>query len=371
MPTLTIQLPGLAPVSHVLKDETITIGRMKGNTIVIEDSSISLMHAKITRKNGEFYLKDLNSTNGTIVNGQPITEARLRDLDRIRFADISGHFSAEAPASEAVSQNAAPSAQSLRPPAQIAGLPPGLGNPNAPLAANAQPDSVVKSSEVPSGRSANRGRGLRIFGALIGATAALGVISFLGWRIFEINSEKWGRPVRPDQTVAHARDLRPIPEQYGPAKDSPQITGQPRPRSVDDLIRALKSDDAAERRSAAAALHSLGPESKAASASLREALKDTDPEVQMWAALALVGNQSYDKAAIPILVQVLQNDNAVLRQVACLSLGLIPYDEGEKERVIPALAEAAGKDANEDVRKAAQSALGIIAPDLVEKTAAK
>ena len=96
MPTLTIQLPGLAPVSHVLKDETITIGRMKGNTIVIEDSSISLMHAKITGKNGEFYLKDLNSTNGTVVNGQPITEARLRDLDRIRFADISGQFLAEA-----------------------------------------------------------------------------------------------------------------------------------------------------------------------------------------------------------------------------------------------------------------------------------
>src|ERR1043165_1962765 len=89
MPTLTIQLPGLAPVSHVLKDETITIGRMKGNTIVIEDSSISLMHAKITRKNGDFLLKDLNSTNATIVNGQPIGEVKLRDQDRVRFADIT------------------------------------------------------------------------------------------------------------------------------------------------------------------------------------------------------------------------------------------------------------------------------------------
>src|SRR5262245_35835518 len=96
MPTLTIQLPGLAPVSHVLKDETITIGRMKFNTIVIDDSSIAWMPASITRKNGEFFLKDLNTTIGTVLNGQPITEARLRDFDRIRFADISGHFSAEA-----------------------------------------------------------------------------------------------------------------------------------------------------------------------------------------------------------------------------------------------------------------------------------
>src|SRR5215467_14989216 len=99
MPSLTVQLPGLPPVSHVLKDETITVGRMKGNTIVIEDSSISLMHAKITRKNGDFVLKDLNSTNGTSVNGQPIGEVRLRDLDRVRFAEISCQFSADAPVS--------------------------------------------------------------------------------------------------------------------------------------------------------------------------------------------------------------------------------------------------------------------------------
>src|SRR3954466_10173128 len=96
MPTLTIQLPGQPPVSHVLKDETITIGRLKGNTIVIEDSSISLMHAKITRKDGQFFLKDLNSTNGTIVNGQPVGEVKLCDLDRVRFAEITCQFLADA-----------------------------------------------------------------------------------------------------------------------------------------------------------------------------------------------------------------------------------------------------------------------------------
>src|SRR5437868_8017886 len=98
MPTLTIQLPGFPAVSHVLKDDTITVGRMKGNTIVIEDASISLMHARITRKDGMFYLKDLNSTNGTVVNGQPISEAKLHDLDRVRFADVAGQFLAEAAA---------------------------------------------------------------------------------------------------------------------------------------------------------------------------------------------------------------------------------------------------------------------------------
>src|SRR6516225_10233395 len=213
MSTLSIQLPGLPPVSHVLKDETITIGRMKGNTIVIEDSSISLMHARITRKNGEFYLKDLNSTNGTVVNGQPITEARLRDLDRIRFADISSQFSAEATPGDATAQPSVAVAgiQPSAAPAYLAGLPPGPGPlvPALPPITSLAP--TTKTAEAPSARPAPRGRRVRIFGTLVGATAALGVVSFLGWKAFEINSEKWGRTGRIDQTIALAHDCGPLP----------------------------------------------------------------------------------------------------------------------------------------------------------------
>src|SRR5215471_10507686 len=92
MPTLTIQLPGMPPVFHVLKDETVTIGRMKGNTVVIDDGSISLCHAKVTRLNGDYVLKDLNSTNGTKVNGQSVTEAKLQDRDQVKFAEVSAQF---------------------------------------------------------------------------------------------------------------------------------------------------------------------------------------------------------------------------------------------------------------------------------------
>src|SRR5438045_5311946 len=95
MPTLLVQLPGLPPVSHLIRDEATTIGRMKSNSIVIDDSSISLMHAKITRKNGEYYLKDLNSTNGTRVNGQMVGEAKLKDQDHVRFAEVSTEYLAE------------------------------------------------------------------------------------------------------------------------------------------------------------------------------------------------------------------------------------------------------------------------------------
>src|SRR6476469_4942789 len=119
MPKLTIQLPGQPPVFHVLKDETITIGRMKSNTIVIEDGSISLMHAKITRKDGQFFLKDLNSTNGTIVNGQPIGEVRLRDQDRVRFAEITTQFVADAELTAAAANSTIPNNATVSAPAPI------------------------------------------------------------------------------------------------------------------------------------------------------------------------------------------------------------------------------------------------------------
>jgi HEAT repeat protein len=136
-------------------------------------------------------------------------------------------------------------------------------------------------------------------------------------------------------------------------------------QGLPDLKNAIKAADPAERRRAAAALHSLGSGAKDAVPDLRTALNDSDPEVRMWSALALISNKSYDKATIPILVQVLHHENPTLRQVACLSLALIPYEDDEKGNVVPALVESANKDDDEEVRKSAISALKIIAPEVV------
>jgi hypothetical protein len=363
MPTLTIQLPGLPPVSHVLKDETITIGRMKSNTIVIEGTSISLMHAKITRKNGEFYLKDLNSTNGTIVNGQPVGEVRLRDLDRVRFADISSQFMAEA---EAAAQPAVATAAPQPPPRSPSPLPMTVPAPAPHPAIMPRPSFGIA-------------RLLPRLGPYLGGLAALAVVSFLGWKFLHLNTAS--ATTKNEPVLAAATGSRPAPELSRPnANPDSTVSGKPNLQSpepatpaeetVSHLAAALKAADPLERRRAAETLHSLGPKAKVASAALREALEDPEQEVRMWAALTLISNQSYDKAAIPVLVKVLQHENAVLRQVACLSLGLIPYEAAEKDLVVPALAETAGKDADEEVRKAALSALSIIAPDIAGKTAA-
>jgi predicted component of type VI protein secretion system len=52
---------------------TVSIGRDPGNAVVINDSQISRLHARITPQGGLMILEDLGSTNGTTVNGLRIT----------------------------------------------------------------------------------------------------------------------------------------------------------------------------------------------------------------------------------------------------------------------------------------------------------
>jgi pSer/pThr/pTyr-binding forkhead associated (FHA) protein len=60
----------------------VTIGREEGNTIQLNDERISRFHIKIQEDNSKFILTDLESTNGTKVNGD---EIRLRIL---RYGDL-------------------------------------------------------------------------------------------------------------------------------------------------------------------------------------------------------------------------------------------------------------------------------------------
>jgi pSer/pThr/pTyr-binding forkhead associated (FHA) protein len=90
--------------AHELTEELITIGRAPDNLIVIDDPSVSGRHAEI-RLSGEIYhLKDLGSTNGTRVNGIPITETALRFDDRIRFGAIDARFEPDTRGSQPLPQ---------------------------------------------------------------------------------------------------------------------------------------------------------------------------------------------------------------------------------------------------------------------------
>ncbi len=63
----------------------ITIGREEGNRLLLNDERISRFHAKVQAEEGEILLTDLESTNGTRVNGHVVSIRRLRAGDRIHM----------------------------------------------------------------------------------------------------------------------------------------------------------------------------------------------------------------------------------------------------------------------------------------------
>ncbi len=78
---------------YILTAHTTTIGRSAENSITIPDTTISQIHAQITFENDIYYIEDLNSTNGTLLNGKRIQEkSRLKDKDFIQFGISSARF---------------------------------------------------------------------------------------------------------------------------------------------------------------------------------------------------------------------------------------------------------------------------------------
>src|ERR1700738_3361237 len=63
----------------------ITIGREEGTVLRLNDERVSRFHAKIQQDNGDIILTDLESTNGTRVNGHVVQIRRLRAGDRIHL----------------------------------------------------------------------------------------------------------------------------------------------------------------------------------------------------------------------------------------------------------------------------------------------
>lgn len=63
----------------------LVIGRASNATIRLNDDGISRRHARIVQEGGALFIEDLQSANGTVVNGAPISRQRLEDGDKIRL----------------------------------------------------------------------------------------------------------------------------------------------------------------------------------------------------------------------------------------------------------------------------------------------
>jgi hypothetical protein len=76
----------------------ITIGRSAEADVRIEDRFASGVHARVYGRGAGYYVEDMNSTNGTFLNGQTLEgEAPLSDLDEVRIGDTEFRFELEVP----------------------------------------------------------------------------------------------------------------------------------------------------------------------------------------------------------------------------------------------------------------------------------
>ena len=74
-----------------------TIGRSARNDLCVEDPFASRLHAEVRRRGDSFWISDLGSANGTIINGAPLTVAvQLHDRDTIRIGETEIEYSERA-----------------------------------------------------------------------------------------------------------------------------------------------------------------------------------------------------------------------------------------------------------------------------------
>jgi pSer/pThr/pTyr-binding forkhead associated (FHA) protein len=124
MPKLILTTAAQGEVAYEFAECSITIGRATHNMIMIDDPSVSNRHAQLELTGETYRLKDLDSTNGTKVNGVPITETALRFEDRIRFGAIEARFEPDVRGSQPLPQLE----QIETAPADASAAPAGFGN---------------------------------------------------------------------------------------------------------------------------------------------------------------------------------------------------------------------------------------------------
>lgn len=76
----------------IVRRALITIGRALDNDVIIDSAEVSRHHARIEVRSGEYHIIDLDSTNGTAVNGRPANNTRLAHGDKVTFGTVALEF---------------------------------------------------------------------------------------------------------------------------------------------------------------------------------------------------------------------------------------------------------------------------------------
>lgn len=102
MPKLVVLSEGLPTRTYELNSEKTTIGRVDDNSFHLAEASVSSHHCEILLQGGDVVVRDLNSTNGTFVNGNRVDgESVLKPGQILRLGQIDLRLEngASAPAS--------------------------------------------------------------------------------------------------------------------------------------------------------------------------------------------------------------------------------------------------------------------------------
>ncbi|MEM9398758.1 MAG: FHA domain-containing protein [Verrucomicrobiota bacterium] len=116
MPRLILQTHEFAGQTFELNDPKISIGRTPDNQIDIADASISSYHGELRLEGGDYKLVDFNSTNGTRINDERISEAILRNNDIVMLGNVMIRYESE----NVLSAPPAPEQQTASPPVGVA-----------------------------------------------------------------------------------------------------------------------------------------------------------------------------------------------------------------------------------------------------------
>jgi hypothetical protein len=97
MAKLILSMDGLVLKEIPLTKERLTIGRKAHNDIQIDNLAVSGEHAAVVTILNDSFLEDLNSTNGTLVNGQSVKKHFLKNGDIIEFSKYKLKYLVDAP----------------------------------------------------------------------------------------------------------------------------------------------------------------------------------------------------------------------------------------------------------------------------------
>ena len=96
---LLFQSGSKAGQSVPLEGQTVSIGRSTDNDVVIEDVAMSRTHARISYDDGQYFIEDLGSTSGTLVDGSTVTKTLLTSGGSVKLGETQVMFMQAGPSS--------------------------------------------------------------------------------------------------------------------------------------------------------------------------------------------------------------------------------------------------------------------------------